>query len=160
MKYFAGKFKCDKKHAEISSSINAIVYEPSYDIFIFPFCLFNKQFYSRLIRYKNRIFTGEVKGSNFNLFKHIRYGSASTIREINIKGKIEDKDCKSIIHYEFHAPIYEIVIEIIVTIAVIVGYFYKGISVFVIIPFFLFISRLYLTLKYLLIIRIRISRVR
>jgi hypothetical protein len=158
MKYFAGKFKCDKKHAEISSSINAIVYEPSNDIFIFPFCLFNKQFYSRLIGYKNRIFTGEVKGRSFNLFKHIRYGSASTTREINIKGKIEDEDCKSIIHYEFHTPTYEIVIEVVFTIAIVIGYFYKLQSFFLIIPFCLFISRAYLTAKYLLILKLRINK--
>lgn len=120
MKYYTRDIKTNTSIDSILKSLKSMVYESTNDFFVFPFCLFQKRFYSSLRNNRNSIFTGKISERCFKFNRAIRYGNVSTgsrVREIKIKGEIKKEENSTTISLEFHSPQNELLIESIIIIA-------------------------------------------
>lgn len=161
MRYFIAKIKSKANKGTTKRSLESLLKNTSNDFFIFPFCLFNKSFYSSLKEKRSRPFEGRINDVDFELFKTVHYGSTSggkTSREIKIKGEIiEEKDC-CFINLEFHTSTIESIIEIIIFLGCLIAYTINNNTLFLAVPIILLFERVRFTISSLVKIKRRISK--
>lgn len=74
-------------------SLESLLNKVEEGVFVFPYCLFNKTYYSYLKERRNRPFNGFVKENEFEFGKTVLYGNVSsgqTSRRLIIKGKFSE----------------------------------------------------------------------
>lgn len=162
MKYFTGKIESGLEIEQILKSLKSMLYVPTNDFFVFPFCLFQKRFYSNLRNNKDSVFIGKVNRNDFEFNRSIRYGNVSTgsrIRELRIKGDIKENGKSKEIVLEFHSPQFEIIIETIIIIGCLIFLFTTNNYLFIVLPILILLDRIYMTFKYYNKIRKQIKNV-
>lgn len=110
--------KHDKKF--IKKSLDSLLNKPVESFFVFPFCLFNKKYYSHLKENRNRPYYGFVKEKEFEFNKFIIYGNVTSgqrSRKLTMKGQIFEGANSCEITIEFHITKFDIIIQTILVIA-------------------------------------------
>ena len=161
MRYFIAKIKSKASKGTTKRSLESLLKNNSNDLFIFPFCLLNKSFYSFLKEKRSRPFEGRINDSDFELFKTVHYGSMSggkTSREIKIKGAIiEETDC-CFINLEFYTSKIESIIEIIIFLGCLIAYTITFNALFLVAPIFLVFERVRFIISCFFKIKRRINK--
>ncbi len=162
MKYYQKKFETSGNNESILKSLKTMIKRETNDIFIFPFCLFNKSYYQMLKRTKNSPFTGKVSSNNFEFERLIIYGNLSsgsrTSRVLRLKGEIIENNIGKTIKVEFHSSQFEIFARLIITVCCLTLFVIKGNYLFIVIPVLIILDVIYSTSKYYLFIKKRIEK--
>lgn len=93
IRYYSASFATGKDQSAIKKSIESLVIKPRDGSFIFPFCLFQKEYYDHLKNVNRSPYEGNTTVNGFELYRAIRYGTGNlghTSREVVISGRIID----------------------------------------------------------------------
>ncbi len=109
IRYYSTSFAAEKNHAEVKKSIESLMNKPIDDSFIFPLCLFRKEYYSYLKNVNRSPYDGTITADDFELHRAVRYGtgnSGQTSREMVISGRIIDSGNQCTVKMDFKASLF------------------------------------------------------
>lgn len=130
-------------------------------MYVFPFCLFNKTYYSYLKESRYCPYDGIVNRNDFKFEKTIVYGNISSSqrsRRITIKGKIleELNNCK--MEIEFHLEKFDVLSSSMLIFSSLIAFLIFKNYLFIAIPIVIILDVLNFTLRNYLLIRNRINK--
>jgi len=160
MRYFNIRIKSKTDKKTTKKNLESLVRKPLDEIFIFPFCLFSKSFYSHLKEKRIRPFEGNVAENDFEFYIWFYYGggpNVRTSRKIKILGKIIESNGSCLIELEFHQFLIEFIIELTLIIGFIVLFAIYMNPLFIVMTVFLIIEKCRTTLIPFLKIRSRLT---
>ena len=156
MKYFKTTLRSRYDKMETIKLLKSMINTSGYNFFIFPFCLFSRSYYTYLKELKSKPFTGKVANNDFEFFKTFHYGVTSgTSRNIKILGSILEHDDGVYLELEFHSSPWEIVLEYVISIGCLIAFIVKKELLFLLIPAFLVLEKLRITMICYRIIKLK-----
>ena len=161
MKYFTTtlELRYDKKVTK--KSLESLLNKLEEEFFVFPFCLFNKTYYSYLKEKRNRPYDGFVKENEFEFDKTIFYGNVSsgqTSRQLIMKGQFSGEMGACQVEIGFHLSNFDIIIQtILIFSSLIVAIIYKN-YLFVAMPIVVILDIVSFTLRNYFKIRNRLKK--
>jgi len=130
-------------------------------LYVFPFCLFNKTYYSYLKELRHSPYVGIVNKNDFEFEKTIIYGNITngqTSRRLILKGKIHEElnNCK--VEIEFHLSKFDVIFNLVLIFSSLVAILIFKNYLFVAIPIVIILDVINFTLRNFLLIRNRINK--
>ncbi len=161
MKYFTTtlEIRFDKKVAK--KSLESLVNKLDEEFYVFPFCLFNKTYYSYLKEKRNRPYDGFVKENEFEFGKTIFYGNVSSgqiSRQLIIKGQFSEGMGTCQVEIGFHLTKFDIIFQTILIFGSLIAFIIYKNYLFVAIPIVVILDILSFTLRNFLKIRNRLNK--
>ena len=161
MKYFTTtlEIRFDKKVAK--KSLESLVNKLDEEFFVFPFCLFNKTYYSYLKEKRNRPYDGFVKENEFEFGKTIFYGNVSSgqiSRQLIMKGQFSEGMGTCQVEIGFHLTKFDIISQTILIFGSLIAFIIYKNYLFVAIPTVVILDILSFTMRNFLKIRNRLNK--
>ena len=129
--------------------------------FVFPFCLFNKTYYSYLKKRRERPYDGIVQENEFEFGKTIFYGNVSsrqTSRRLIMKGHILEGMGACKVEIEFHLSKFDIILQTILIFSALIAFIIYKNFLFIAIPILIILDIVSFTLRNYLKIRNRLNK--
>lgn len=161
MRYFKTEIESHSDKKTTRRILESLIEKSVDDFLVFPFFLFSKSFYASIKRRRNKPFSGKLTENEFELFMtgYYRFFSIGrTDRFIKLKGKLTEHNEKCHIEIEFHSYTFEIIFETILFLGSLILFFINENLIFIIIPVFLLIEKLRLTIFPLYKIKQRLNK--
>ena len=161
MRYFKTVIISNSDKKTTKKILESLIEKSVDDFLVLPFCLFSKSFYSSIKRRKQRPFSGTLTENEFELYMTAYYHFFSlgrTDRYMKLKGKLFEQNGKCLIDIEFHSFAFEVILELILFIGLIVLFFIYKNPIFIVIPVLILLDKLRLTMFLLMKIKRRLKR--
>lgn len=153
------EIRYDKNVAK--KSLESLVNKLDEEFFVFPFCLFNKTYYSYLKEKRNRPYDGFVKEDEFEFGKTIFYGNVSSgqiSRQLIMKGQFSEGMGTCQVEIGFHLTKFDIIFQMILIFGSLIAFIIYKNYLFVAIPTVIILDILSFTLRNFLKIRNRLNK--
>lgn len=161
MRYFKTKINSPFISETTIKSLKSLLNKLEERLYVLPFCLFNKTYYSYLRELRHSPYDGIVSKNDFKFERNIVYGNITNSqrsRQLIIKGKIleELNNCK--LEIEFHLSKFDVIFNSTLILSSLIALFVFKNYLFIAIPIAIILDVMNFTLRNFLLIRNRINK--